>query len=133
MDAKKRLARTITAGFHGEAAAMSADENWGRIHQQNDLSAITEEIRLDWERLVVADAVSLIKLRSRPKELSHISIAKLLVALGICESRTQGERQADAGVAIDGVRIVARNLAVPSRPHRFTVKVGKAHKAVIIE
>ena len=133
MDAKKRLARTIVAGFHGEAAAAHTDENWVRIHQQNDLTALTEEIHLDWERLVVADAGSLVRLRSTPTELSHINVAKLLVALGICESRTQGERQADAGVTIDGVKTVARILPVPSRPHRFTVKVGKAHKSVVIE
>ncbi|HEV2213792.1 MAG TPA: tyrosine--tRNA ligase, partial [Terracidiphilus sp.] len=31
MEAKKRLARTIVAGFHGAAAAQSADENWARM------------------------------------------------------------------------------------------------------
>ncbi len=30
MEVKKRLARTITAGFHGEDAALSADENWAQ-------------------------------------------------------------------------------------------------------
>ena len=34
MEVKKRLARTITGGFHGEAAAPSADENWARMFQQ---------------------------------------------------------------------------------------------------
>ena len=34
MEAKKRLARTITAGFHGAEAAASADENWARMFQQ---------------------------------------------------------------------------------------------------
>ena len=133
MEAKKNLARTIVAGFHGETEAGQAAENWTRIHQQNDLSAITDEVHLDWERLVVADAVSLVRLRSTPKEQSHINIAKLLVALGICESRTQGERQADAGITVDGVRIAARILPVPSRPHRINVKVGKAQKVAIIE
>src|ERR1700733_10389242 len=28
MELKKRLARTIAAGFHGESAAQHADENW---------------------------------------------------------------------------------------------------------
>ena len=34
MAAKKNLARTIVAGFHGVAAAESADENWARMFQQ---------------------------------------------------------------------------------------------------
>ena len=133
MEVKKRLSRTITAGFHSESDAQSADENWARIHQQNDLSAVVEEVHIDWEKLVVADAVSLVRLRSSPKELSHINVAKLLVALGICESRTQGERQVDAGVTIDGIKTVARILPIPSRPYRFVVKVGKAQKVVVIK
>ena len=34
MDAKKRLARTIVAGFHGPEAAQAADENWARQFQR---------------------------------------------------------------------------------------------------
>src|ERR1700677_4176351 len=40
MEAKKRLARTIVGGFHSEEAARLADENWARVHQERDLSAI---------------------------------------------------------------------------------------------
>src|ERR1017187_6203802 len=36
MDVKKRLARTITADFHGEAAAQIADENWAKMFQQKE-------------------------------------------------------------------------------------------------
>src|ERR1700729_1141632 len=34
MEAKKSLARTIVAGFHGQDAARAADENWARQFQQ---------------------------------------------------------------------------------------------------
>src|SRR5271165_4090848 len=44
MEAKKRLARTITAGFHGEAAAESADESWARMFQQKGESEDLEEV-----------------------------------------------------------------------------------------
>jgi len=40
MEAKKRLARTITAGFHGAAAAQEADENWAKMFQQKDAAAL---------------------------------------------------------------------------------------------
>src|SRR5215475_3858964 len=33
MDLKKRLAKSITADFHGESAAQHADENWARMFQ----------------------------------------------------------------------------------------------------
>ena len=41
---KKRLARTITAGFHGEAAAESADENWARMFQAGETAEDLEEV-----------------------------------------------------------------------------------------
>ncbi len=44
MEAKKRLARTIVAGFHGEAAAVSADENWARMFQQKETAEDLEEV-----------------------------------------------------------------------------------------
>src|SRR5271169_1349985 len=44
MEAKKRLARTIVAGFHSKEAAMEADENWSRQFQQKALSDTIEEV-----------------------------------------------------------------------------------------
>jgi len=46
MEVKKQLARTIVAGFHGEAAAKSADENWARMFQQKEFSEDVEVINL---------------------------------------------------------------------------------------
>src|SRR5580692_4924602 len=43
MEAKKRLARTITAGFHSEDEAARADENWARMFQQREFSESVEE------------------------------------------------------------------------------------------
>src|SRR6202035_4987886 len=44
MEVKKRLARTITAGFHGEAATLAADENWARMFQQKESTEDLEEV-----------------------------------------------------------------------------------------
>jgi len=52
MEAKKRLARTITAGFHGEAAAESADENWARMFQQKETAEDLEEVTIAYADLV---------------------------------------------------------------------------------
>jgi tyrosyl-tRNA synthetase len=40
MEVKKRLARTITADFHGEAAAQIADENWAKMFQQKETALL---------------------------------------------------------------------------------------------
>ncbi len=131
MKIKKLLARTIVADFHGEEASRVADENWARMFQQKDVEALAEEVHIPWEALVVADAVSLQKLRTNSKMPFHINIAKLLVALSICESRTQGERQVSAGVMIDGVKRTTPTLEI-CRPSRLTVRVGKRAKVAVI-
>jgi tyrosyl-tRNA synthetase len=132
MEIKKRLARTIVAGFHGEDAARSADENWARMFQQRDVEALAEEVCIDWEKVVVADAVILEDFRMDPRKAFPIHVGKLLVALGICESRTQGERQANIGVMFDGVKRAGQIFEVPGRPARFTVRVGKRAKVAIL-
>ncbi|MGA9070633.1 MAG: tyrosine--tRNA ligase [Terracidiphilus sp.] len=131
MAAKKRLARSITADFHGEEAAQAADENWAKMFQQKDNEALAEEVSVGWEDVVVADAIYLQKLYSDPKLPLHINVAKLLVALGICESRKQGERQVSAGVTIDGVRKTSPTLEI-QRLSRLTVRVGKRAKVALI-
>ncbi|MCL5263534.1 MAG: tyrosine--tRNA ligase [Acidobacteria bacterium] len=132
MEAKKRLARTIVAGFHSEEAAQTADENWAKQFQQKDLSFDLEEVPVSWLNVVVADAASLNKFKADPQLEIPINLAKLLVALGICNSRTSGERQVDVGVQIDGVKRTDRWIAV-KRPSRITVSVGKRAKVAVIE
>src|SRR5271168_424255 len=51
MEAKKRLARTIVAGFHSEEAAWAADENWARHFQQKNVEAVAEEVAVDLKQV----------------------------------------------------------------------------------
>jgi tyrosyl-tRNA synthetase len=132
MEAKKRLARTIIAGFHGQEAARQADENWARLHQEKDLSAVTEEVRVDWLQVVVADAASIEKFKREPREPLPVNVAKLLVALGMTDSRAAGERQVNAGVQIDGTKRTDRWIPIV-RPARVAVGVGKKAKIAVIE
>ncbi|HWA93244.1 MAG TPA: tyrosine--tRNA ligase [Terracidiphilus sp.] len=132
MAVKKQLAHLIVAGFHGESAACSAGENWAKMFQQKDASALADEVSVDWEKVVVADAVYLQKLKSDSKLPFSVNVAKLLVALKLCESRTQGERQASAGVMFDGVKHVGAIFEIQERPSRFTVQVGKRAKVAVI-
>jgi len=55
MAAKKKLARTITAGFHGEAGAESAGENWARMFQQKGFSEDVETINLNLKDFLPAN------------------------------------------------------------------------------
>jgi hypothetical protein len=103
------------------------------VHQEKSMITGLEEIHVDWLKFVVADSVTLDQLRANPNKSFQINIPKLLVALEIVPSRAQGERQAEVGVFIDGVRIIGRLFQLPCRPFSFQIKSGKSLKLVVIE
>jgi tyrosyl-tRNA synthetase len=120
METKKRLARTITAGFHGEAAAETADENWARMFQQKSESEDLEEIAIAFA--VVAG----------PEGSKQIRLPKLLVAIGLATSGAEANRKiAEKAVRVDGV--VVESLLIPvALPARLTVRLGKRAKLAVV-
>ena len=133
MEAKKRLARTIVAGFHSEEAAKEADENWARLFQQKDTTAVTEEAVISLRDVITADKVYLDNALNNPSMEVRVNVAKLLVALGIKASRTEAEKQVTAGVNIGGATTTQKFLDLPRRPVRIPVRVGKKAKIAVIE
>jgi tyrosyl-tRNA synthetase len=133
MEVKKRLARTIVAGFHSEAAARKADEDWALQFQQRNLEAVAEEVSIDFRRVVRADAVSLDKAGRDPAMPVDVDVARLLVELGLKESRTDADRQVSAGVGIDGVTSTNKLIKIENRPARIAVRVGKRARIAVIE
>jgi tyrosyl-tRNA synthetase len=120
MEAKKRLARTITAGFNGEAAARAADENWARMFQQKGESEDLEEVAVAY-----ADVAG--------PEPNQIRLPKLLVQLGLAASGAEASRKiAERAVKIDGE--VAGNSLVPVEKllARLVVRLGKRAKVAVI-
>src|ERR1700733_7626950 len=90
METKKILARTITAGFHGEAAAESAGENWARMFQQKETAEDLEEVMVAYADVSSADE-------------NQIRLPKLLVALGLAASGAEANRKiAEKAVRVDG-------------------------------
>ena len=130
MDAKKRLARTIVAGFHSEEAARKADEDWAMRFQQRNVEATAEEVAVDLRQVVGGTS-----LEAALSDQSHpvdINVAKLLVALGLKSSRTEAERQVTAGVNINGVTSSNKLIHLEKRPARIAVRVGKQAKVALI-
>jgi len=120
MEAKKRLARTITAGFNGEAAARAADENWARMFQQKGESEDLEEVAVAY-----ADVAG--------PEPNQIRLPKLLVQLGLAASGAEANRKiAEKAVKLDGE--VAGNSLVPVEklPARLVVRLGKRAKVAVV-
>jgi len=120
MEAKKRLARTITSGFHGEGAAASADENWARMFQQKETAEDLEEVAVAF-----ADVAG-----PEPKQ---IRLPKLLVQMGLATSGAEANRKiAEKAVKLDGE--VAANALVPltGLPTRLVVRLGKRAKIAVV-
>jgi tyrosyl-tRNA synthetase len=124
MDVKKRLARTITAGFHGEEAAQHADENWARMFQQKETAEDLEEVHIPYADLV--------RPASAPGAL-QIRIPKLLVQMGLAASGAEASRKlAEKAVKIDGEVVTNAVMTLDSLPARRVVRLGKRAKVAVI-
>jgi tyrosyl-tRNA synthetase len=131
MEAKKRLARTIVSSFHSEEAARKADADWAMQFQQRNVESIAPEVVVDLRQVAVA--ASLETGLSNQNQPVEIYVAKLLVALGLKNSRSEADRQVTAGVNIDGVTSTEKVLRVDKRPARIAVRVGKQAKIGVLE
>ncbi len=124
MEIKKKLARTITAGFHGEAAAAAADENWARMFQQKAESEDLEEVHIAY-----ADVAG----PPGGDGGLQIRLPKLLVQLNLAASGAEANRKiAEKAVKLDGD--VAANAVFPmdALPARIVVRLGKRAKVAIV-
>jgi tyrosyl-tRNA synthetase len=121
METKKRLARTIVGGFHGEAAAASADENWARMFQQKEAAGDLEEVAVAF-----ADVAG-----PEPKQ---IRLPKLLVQMGLTASGAEANRKlAEKAVKLDGNVIEGLLISVAELPARLVVRVGKRAKVAVVQ
>jgi tyrosyl-tRNA synthetase len=121
MDVKKRLARTIVAGFHGEDAAIKADENWARMFQQKTTGEDLEEVAIS-----AADA-------GWSEEGKSLRLEKLLVLSGLAASGTEAARKLkENAVRVDDAVQTAPKIALASLPARLTLRVGKRAKVAVI-
>ena len=120
MDAKKNLARMIVTGFHSEAAAIEADENWAKMFQQKEAAENLEEVAV-----ALADVAG--------AEVNQIRLPKLLVALGLATSGAEANRKiAEKAVKLDGDVAGGNSLTVAELPAKIVVRLGKRAKVAVI-
>ena len=120
MEVKKRLARTIVAGFHGEATAASADENWAKMFQQKGESENLEEVSVAF-----ADVAG-------PEGAKQIRLPKLLVAMGLATSGAEANRKiAEKAVKVEGETVESLLISI-AIPARLVVRLGKRAKIAVI-
>lgn len=120
MEVKKRLARTIVAGFHGTEAAERADENWARQFQRDETPVDLEEVA------VLAGEVGW------SAETGTIRLDKLLVRLGLAASAAEATRLVKQNaVRLDGEVAQGTHARVPV-PGRVVVRAGRRSKAAVL-
>jgi tyrosyl-tRNA synthetase len=116
MQAKRDLARTITADFHSPEVAAQAGLNWSKQFQQGGVSDDVEEIAI-----LFATIASL--------EANILRVPKLLVALGLAGSNAEGTRKiAEGAVKIEGEVHKELVYTVAALPAALTVRLGKKAK-----
>jgi tyrosyl-tRNA synthetase len=120
MELKKALARRIVQDFHGEQAAKTADENWAKQFQKDEVPANAPVVVVPYSALkvnpqevispehhfVVVDANVLSALKG--DEIGWIRLDRLLHEVKLTVSRTEAARK----IKEKAVRI--NNRAVPS-------------------
>jgi tyrosyl-tRNA synthetase len=92
MRAKKDLAKRIIADFHSAAVAASAEQNWARQFQKDEVPENLEEIEIAASEVgTIADGIA------------NLNLGKVLARASLAESNSDAQRKIKAGsVKIDG-------------------------------
>ena len=124
MEIKKKLAQTITAGFHGQDAAAHAAENWARMFQQKAESEDLEEVHVAY-----ADVAG----PAGENGGLQIRLPKLLVQLGLAASGAEANRKiSEHAVKLDGEAAANPLVALDTLPARIVVRLGKRARVAVI-
>jgi len=111
-EVKKRLARELTARFHGQTAALAAETEFEKVFQKKELPDEMAEVGL--------------------AQGEAIWLPQLLLDAGLVASTSEGRRMIQQGaVAVDGEKASDVNGKVPAMGE-VTLKVGKRRFARVL-
>jgi tyrosyl-tRNA synthetase len=125
MEAKKRLARAITAQYHGDRGAVEAEEHFARVHQQRD---VPDEI--ETARVPASGAAG----RGLPPKGSPWPVWLVLKEAGLVPSTSEARRMIQQGaVEIDRRRVTSTEETL-TPGCAYLIRVGKRRfKRVVLE
>jgi tyrosyl-tRNA synthetase len=88
---KRRLAGEVVASYHGEEAAVAAEQRFDRVHREH-------EIPQDGDEAEIPPAII--------DKNGRVWLPRLLAALGLASSNADGARLVEQrGVRLDGVQV----------------------------
>ena len=121
MELKKRLARTIVAGFHSEEAALKADESWALMFQKKTTAEDLEEVSIS-----AADA-------GWNEETKSVRLDRIMVACGLAVSGAEaGRKLKENAVRVDDVVQSNAKFNTMTLPASLDLRVGKRARTVLI-
>ena len=127
MQAKKDLARTITADFHSVEAADGAAEGWAKQFQRREASEDAPVVRVEVTPELVKEETD-----SSGVTTGVVRVAKLLQAAGLVASGGEGTRKlAENAVSINGAKTTSQSVTMTHLGASPVIRVGK--KEVRIE
>lgn len=113
MDAKKQLGREIVTRYHGEAAAVKAEENFVRRFRNNEIPEDMPEVRVK-------------------SEGETILLCKLIAEAGLVKSNSEGRRSiAQGGVKVNSEKVSDENAEIACSGE-VILQVGKRRFAKVI-
>ena len=119
MQAKKDLARTITAGFHGEPEADRAAANWTLQFQQHRVSEDAPTAEID------PQAPDL-------REEHLVRLPRLLVLAGLSKSTSEAARKLiENAVSIDGAKTASKLVPFDKLGASPVLRLGKRSVRII--
>ena len=105
MQAKKDLARMVTAGFHGEAAADAAAEGWAKQFQQGGVSEDVPVVQISYDSLVPIQSYVQAEDSHSSPPVQMIKLANLLHLARLATSVAEATRKiGENAVSINGKR-----------------------------
>lgn len=124
MQLKKALARRIVEDFHSAEAAQSAEENWSRQFQKDEVPEDTELKTISRKDLWSAPTAG--GVTSGP-----VRVEKVLLLAGLVSSTSEGLRKLKEGaVYIDGKKQIAPLITIALDQPDMILKLGKRIKRI---
>jgi tyrosyl-tRNA synthetase len=140
MQIKKALARRIVQDFHGEQAAATADENWAKQFQKDEVPEDVEKVEIAVRNIALdskdsGNAVALQGGRNLAETVEGpflIRVDKLLREVGLADSGTDGVRKIKQNAVRINGQLIPSVVAITYVPMEHTVKVGRRVKNVAL-
>lgn len=134
MELKKALAQRIVQDFHSADAARTAEENWSKQFQKDEVPENVEAANVSLSEVGWSISTELgAPVIGGAKEPIGVRLDKVLVKSGLASSSTEASRKIkERAVHVDGVVQESTRISVDKIPASLVIRLGKRIRRVNI-